>query len=110
MASWRFSDPGHETVERIEDGATFRWPPGMAISNVHVSEPRSGKDFPPPIRIVEAFCRDDGPRRIQPYRLKVEGRALAVLAAVLGEDGGKQAIEALHGARLQIVETPRPCR
>jgi hypothetical protein len=98
--SYKFANAEHTVVVR-DDGVTLRWPAGMSVANIDGG------------RIAEEYRLDDGPRRTQPYQLSlsdVPPKALVVLAAVLGEDDAKQAIEALHESRLQIVEMPRPCR
>jgi hypothetical protein len=100
MHSYRFADPGHEVVER-DDGRCVPWPKGVNPGNISV---------PGFQRLVEEFLGDNAFRRIEPYRFKVEGRALTVLTAALGEDAAAEAIEALQEARLMIVDLPTPCR
>ena len=98
--SYKFGNAEHTIVVR-DDGRILRWPAGTNVGNIDGG------------RIAEQYRLDDGPRRTQPYQLAlsdVPPKVLAVLAAALGDAGAKQAIEALHEAGYQIVETPRPCR
>jgi hypothetical protein len=107
--SYRFGDPLHEIVVR-DDGRSFRWPRDVSISDVKDACFGNVTGFHDDMRVVEVYRCDDGPRKTSPYKPEVPGKVLAVLAAVLGEDDAKQAIEALLAVGYQIVETPRPCR
>jgi hypothetical protein len=81
-----------------DDGRILVWPEGTNVANINGG------------RIAEEYRLDDGPRKTAPYKPEVSPKVSAVLAAALGDDGAKQAIEALLAAGFQIVETPRPCR
>jgi hypothetical protein len=96
--SYKFANPEHTTVQR-DDGASFVWPEGVNIGNVHSHG-----------RIAEQFRLDDGPHKTAPYKPEVSPKALAVLVTALGEDDAARVSKALLAAGYQIVKTPRPCR
>jgi hypothetical protein len=102
--TYKFADPTHETVERVTDGARFSWPRDVNPGNIEWHGKGSMRD------LVAQWLADNGPRRTEPYQFKVEGKALAVLSAALGENDARRAIEVLHEAHLCVVDLPTPCR